>query len=309
MRFNTSVFSGTFILAFMMNGATLANDSVVSIALPSWDAGKIIAHDLAALVKDNTDLNVEFVEMEGDVIWAELANENGKIDVFPDIWLPNQQSHFDKYVVENSSVFANTVPYNGDQGFYAILPGKLSMSALKIEDLLNPVVISAFDTDKNGKGELWPGAEGWHSTLHSQVKMKDYELTDSWELIAADNAEFQKILDQRAESGQGLLFYYWEPEAVQAKHPTIKVKETEFTDGCQQFIEPKDDADWLKKSSFKCAYQVATVHILFTRDIAEHAILGPIFKDYTIDVAKLQSAMLMLKEKQSDLLEAAETLR
>ncbi len=308
MRLNTLSIP-TICLCAIAPYAAVANGSTVAIALPSWDAGKIIAYDLAALVEENSDFSVEFTEMEGDAIWPELASPDGKIDVFPDIWLPNQQSFFDQYVKEEGVVFANSMPYNGDQGFYALMPDALTAKKLGIKDLLDPQVFRAFDTDGNGKGELWPGAEGWHSTLYSMVKIKDYGLDQAWELIEGDNDHLQAVVDERAEKSQGLLFYYWEPEAMFAKYPSVKVDEVAYSEGCQNFVEPKDDEDWLKKSSFKCAYEVATIHILFNKEIATHATLGPIFDEYVVDASKLQSAMLMLKENKVDLTGAAKQLR
>ena len=50
------------------------------------------------------------------------------------------------------------------------------MNITAIEDLARPEVVKAMDSDGNGKGEFWIGADGWASANVNQVKLRDYGL-------------------------------------------------------------------------------------------------------------------------------------
>ena len=52
------------------------------------------------------------------------------------------------------------------------------MNITAIEDLGDQVV-KAMDSDGNGKGEFWIGADGWASANVNQVKLRDYKLYDA----------------------------------------------------------------------------------------------------------------------------------
>jgi glycine betaine/proline transport system substrate-binding protein len=277
------------------------------IAVPSWDAGAIIAHDIGNILNDRHGIAVSFVDIEGEAIWAQLDSEAGSIDIFPDIWLPNQQHFFDKFVDGEGSVVANTVPYTGEQGFYTQIPG--SEVRLSIDDLADPTVVSMFDTDGNGLGEYWPGVEGWHATLFSRVKMHGYGISDKWEEINATNEEFIGILEARKKVGDPTLFYYWSPDALLAKHNPHLVSEPEYTEGCQKLVEPKDDAQWMEKSTFSCAYPSSVVHVLFRDEFLGHKEVAAMLSNYTVDTDTLMAAMLAMKQTGLSEAEAAGLLR
>ena len=61
--------------------------------------------------------------------------------------------------------------------FRSSLQKKMNITA--IEDLGRPEVVKAMDSDGNGKGEFWIGADGWASANVNQVKLRDYGLYDA----------------------------------------------------------------------------------------------------------------------------------
>jgi len=285
------------------------DEMVVRIGTPSWDAGAIIARDIGNLLSEHSDVKIEFVDIEGDIVWQELEDKDGQIDIFSDIWALNQQSFWDKFVEERGTVLGNDTPYWGEQGFYAFVPGDNNIEMLDIENLDESEIVELFDTDNNGKAEYWPGAEGWHSKLYSQVKMKDYGLGAFWEEIDATNEEFVVLLAERERSSEAIMFYYWKPDALHAQFPLVGISEQEFTEGCNVFVEPKDDEDWLSKSTFKCAYAASPIHIIFSADLfPEDSDLLQLLRDFEVDPEKLQQAMLQYKNKEMSLEESAQLL-
>ena len=65
------------------------------------------------------------------------------------------------------------------------------MNITSIFDLGRPEVVKAMDSDGNGKGEFWIGADGWASANVNEVKIRDYKLLDAGiEPIRAANKIF-----------------------------------------------------------------------------------------------------------------------
>ena len=46
-----------------------------------------------------------------------------------------------------------------------------------LSDLTNPDTAALFDTDGDGKGEIWIGASGWASTNVEKIRAKSYGYT------------------------------------------------------------------------------------------------------------------------------------
>nr|WP_315980042.1 glycine betaine ABC transporter substrate-binding protein [Aliamphritea spongicola] len=77
----------------------------------------------------------------------------GDIDVHPDVWLPNQQSFTDKYVVENGTVNLSEGSYEGVSGFCMPTYMKTEHGISSIYDLATPEAQKLFDLNNDGKGK------------------------------------------------------------------------------------------------------------------------------------------------------------
>lgn len=109
---------------------------------------------------------------------AGMDKGGGSIDVYTDLWMPNQQALWDEYIDGNATVLTNK-PYQGTSNIY--VPSYMVDKVSSIEDLNNPEIAAMFDTDGNGKGEYWAGDVTWASTKRGQVKFKSYGLDELWE--------------------------------------------------------------------------------------------------------------------------------
>ena len=273
---------------------SLASDQNIKIALPSWDGGKFIAYDLANQLEKKFGYVVKFVEIETDSMWVELDKNRGAVDIFPDLWMPNQEHNWKKFVVESGSVKFNKAPYSGKQGFY-LLTGKDAIEA-EIENIVRDETLALLDTDRDGLAEFWPGDPTWHSTIFNKVKLKSYLIGEKIELIMENNEPFIATLDYRAKNNLPLLFYYWEPDWIHAKYNILPVKEPPYTDGCRDIIDPSESVTWLADSKFGCAYPASSVYVVFRDEFTNDDKLGDFLENYAVDVEQLQKAILEKKE-------------
>ncbi|KAB7613757.1 hypothetical protein F9L33_10320 [Amylibacter sp. SFDW26] len=300
MQINNIMKSLTTVIGLGFTFPAMASDTV-RMVLPSWDGGKYIAYNLAHEIKTVTGRNVEFVTMETDKMWIEMDKDDGEVDIFPDLWMPNQEHNWGKYVTTNKSVVHNDAPYEGKQGFYILN----NDDGIGIKDLSGDI-LTDLDYDNNGLSEYWPGAPSWHAPVFNKVKLKSYGLYDKFEAINQDDKAFLTTLDERARSGDALMFYWWEPDWVHAKYLLKRIDEPEYVEGCKDITDPSESDDWLNKSKFGCAFPSSEVFVVFRDDFLEDDKLGTLLKNYKVNIERLQKDILVSKESGEDLKVLAE---
>ena len=81
------------------------------------------------------------------------------------------------------------------------------------------------DSDGNGKGEFWIGADGWASANVNQVKLRDYGLYDAGiePIRAAEAVKNARVLDS-IKKGEGYAFYCYKPHAIWGMADVVMLK-------------------------------------------------------------------------------------
>ena len=173
-----------------------ANAEKVKIGDPGWTGATAIANLLAAVVIDKMGGEAELVPGNNTAIYAAIDRGKGEIDVHPDIWLPNQEAYTND-LVPKGTLKLSSKPYEGNQGYCVSQQFAKKMNITAIEDLARPEVVKAMDSDGNGKGEFWIGADGWASANVNQVKLRDYGLYDAGieAVRAAEAVKNARVLD------------------------------------------------------------------------------------------------------------------
>ncbi|MEL6587119.1 MAG: glycine betaine ABC transporter substrate-binding protein [Pseudomonadota bacterium] len=251
-------------LALSATGA-MAQEKVTFSDL-SWNGAQAIGHVLSTIIETEMGGDAEIVSgmNQAAVIMAGMDKGDGSIDVFTDMWMPNQQALWDEYVDGNGTVLTNQ-PYNGTSNIY--VPAYMADKVSSIEDLRNPEVAAMFDTDGNGKGEYWAGDVSWASTKRWQIKFKSYGLDGLWEpnIVSADT--FKAGLEAAYTAGKPQLFYYWTPEAIHVKYDLQVVEEPARSDGCEDV--DLDAEDWLEVSTFDCVIASNDIFVAYSKSLEE----------------------------------------
>lgn len=251
-------------LALAATGAT-AQEKVTFSDL-SWNGAQAIGHVLSAIIEDKMGGDAEIVSgmNQAAVIMAGMDKGDGSIDVFTDLWMPNQQALWDEYIDGNGTVLTNK-PYKGTSNIY--VPTYMTDRVKSIEDLNNPEIAAMFDTDGNGKGEYWAGDVTWASTKRWQIKFKSYGLDGLWEpnIVSADT--FKAGLEAAYTAEKPQLFYYWTPEAIHVKYDLTAVEEPARTDGCEEVN--LDAEDWLEVSEFNCVIAANDIFVAYSKSLEE----------------------------------------
>lgn len=292
-------------LSFTAANAAFAADAKVTIGDLTWDGAKAIAHVIKAVIEGPLDSEAEIVQgmSDGSAIAAGMDKGDGSVDVYTDLWMPNRQGIWDKYIEEAKSVGHNE-PYLGTQAMY--VPAYMQDRVKHIDDLLNPEIAAMFDTDGNGKGEYWAGDPGWKSTKMWQVKFKSYGLSELWEPSIIPDATFKGQLKAAIDKEAPILFYYWTPEWIHAAYDLLKLEEPAHTQGCQDKVD-LDAEDWLEKSEIKCANAEALVYVAYSKSLEErNPPVAKFLSQIKLDAAMVNGWILQIGRDELDPRDVAE---
>ena len=242
----------------------LAQGAKVTISDLTWTGAQAIGHVIQAVIEGPLDSEADILEgmSDGSVIAAGMDKGDGTVDVYTDLWMPNRQGIWDKYV-DGARTVAHNNPYPGTQGMY--VPTYMADRVNSIEDLKDPEIAAIFDKDGNGKGEYWAGDAGWKSTRMWQVKFKSYGLSELWEAEILPDATFKAQLKSAVTREQPILFYYWTPEWVHAAYDLTPISEPGRTEGCENV--DLDAEDWLEASHFDCVSEDAHIYVAYSKSL------------------------------------------
>ncbi len=266
MRYIKCLLAGAVIAVASVTGSSAQDDVTVSIGDLTWTGAKAIAYVIKAVIEGPLDSEAVIVEglSDGSVIMAGMDKGDGSSDVYTDLWMPNRQGIWDKYIDGAQSVGVNE-PYFGTQQMY--VPAYMADRVNTVEHLLDPEVAAMFDKDGNGKGEYWAGDAGWKSTRMWQVKFKSYGLTDLWEPEILPDATFKAQLKTAIQREQPILFYYWTPEWIHAAYDIVAIEEPGRTEGCEDLH--LDQEDWLEASHYNCATSDASIYVAYSKSLED----------------------------------------
>lgn len=288
-------------LAVALSGAAAAQEDKVSIAELSWDGARATAYIMKEIIETRLDTEAEIKKAEAAVIFASMDKGDGGLDVFPDLWMPNQGEKWAEYVEKRGTVTHNKTPYKGEQGLFIPAYVQEQHGIRSIEDLKKPEVAELFDTDGDGLGEFWAGAPGWASTNEWEIKFRSYGLGDLWEPLIVDDAIFKGQLDAAYTKQQPIMFYYWTPEWLHAAYDLAKIEEPAYTEGCRTVYQPADREDWLEASNFACANEDAEIWNGFSKSLeTRNPAVACFLSNMTLDPDTVNEWILKLGREKMD---------
>lgn len=291
-------------LATALSTSAMAADAKVALADLNWTGAKAIAHVLKAVINGPLGSEAEIVEGLSDqaIIAAGMDKGDGSADVWTDMWMPNQQNPWDKYIRDAKTVDHNE-PYLGTQQMY--IPKYMSDKIKSFEDLNNPEIAAMFDKDGNGKGEYWAGDASWKSTKIWQVKMKSYGLTELWEPEIISDATFKAQLKASYGNQKPIMFYYWTPEWIPAAYDLHALEEPAATEGCMKLN--LDDEDWLENSEAGCKTEDAKIYVSFSKSLEKrNPAAAKFLKQVKFDPAEVNQWILKIGRDEMDPQDVAE---
>ena len=246
-------------------GAAQAADVVIGV--PNWPSVLATAHVLKVAMEDNLGLEVELQNGTNPVVFE--AMDTGAMHVHPEVWLPNQTNLFNTYVSEKGTVKQNPNGVSGDQAMCVTKATAERTGIADLAELTDPDMAKNFDTDDDGKGEIWIGAAGWASTNVEKIRAKSYGYAETMQLKEMDETLALAEVDNAVAQDKNIVFFCYTPHHMFALHELVILKEPAYDEAKWNVIQPTDDPEWLEKSEAGVAWNTAKLHIHYAAALEE----------------------------------------
>ncbi len=178
---------------------------------------------------NHLDADVATIAAAQEALYEALDKGDNSVDIVADMWTDHLPQQMKNYVLRAvaKTIILNATPYLGRSIF---VPAYVTEEhgVTKLEDLAKPEVAKLFDSDGNGKGEMWAGAVGWESTNHTEVRGKTYGFDKTMEYTTVEQAVFLALLKDAIDNKKPIAFYYWTHEWIHAAYKLTKLEEPEF---------------------------------------------------------------------------------
>ncbi len=274
----------------------------VVIGVPNWPSVNVTANVLKVIIEDNFGLDVELQNGTNPVVFE--AMDTGSMHVHPEVWLPNQSNLHDKFVKTKGSVMMNP---NGVAAFQGMCVTKWTAEEhgiTKLSDLTDPDVSKLFDTDGDGKGEIWIGASGWASTNVEKIRAKSYGYDATMNLKEMDETLALAEVDNAVTQKKPIVFFCYTPHHMFALHELVILEEPKHDPSKWNVIQPTDDPEWLAKSEAPVAWDLAYLHIHYASELeANYPEVASMLSKVKLDtdtVSKMTYALVVDKEDPAD---------
>jgi glycine betaine/proline transport system substrate-binding protein len=196
--------------------------------------------------------------------------DSGEVDIHPEVWLPNFDSLVKKYVDERKTIRLSPKGVPATQRVCVTRETADKHGVRDISDLSNPQKTSVFDTDGDGKGEIWIGAQTWSSTIIERIRAKSYGYAETMTLLEMPEDVAMAAVDSAVATGQPIVFYCYSPHHLFELHDIVRLTEPKHDPAKWKVVMPSDDPDWLSKSEAPVAWDTSHFNIGFASSMAEH---------------------------------------
>jgi len=237
------------------------------VGMPNWPSGQAAANIIKYGIEKELGLEVEVREMGELTIFAGL--DSGEVDINPEVWLPNLDSLVKKYAVEKKTVRLSPKGVSASQGICVTRETADRLLIKDISDLNDPAKTANFDTDGDGKGEIWIGAQTWSSTTIERIRAKSYGYAETMKLLEMPEDVAMAAVDAAAATGQPIAFFCYSPHHVFRLHDVVQLTEPPHDEARWKVVLPPDDPEWLSKSDAPVAWAASHFHIAFSSSMAE----------------------------------------
>lgn len=259
----TTILASTAMVA--LAAPAFADDIVIGV--PNWASANATAHILELVIEENLGLDVGLQNGTNPIVFEGM--DQGSMHAHPEVWMPNQQNLHDTYVKTNNTVVMNNNPVQASQGMCVPTYIAEEHEIRSIDDLSDPDKMAIFDTDGNGTPEVWVGAPGWASTVIEKIRARSYgydqifELTEYEETIAYGNLANATIAQEP------WIGFCYNPHYIFVTQDLTVLEEPAHDPDTWTIVQPTDDPDWLEKSEASTAWNGATLHLHYARELEE----------------------------------------
>lgn len=259
-----SVWLALFALTATKN--TGARADAIVIGVPAWPSAQVTAHIIDGVLKERFGLETELRERGTMTILSDIGR--GEIEIHPEVWLPNLSAMVEKLSVQEKVL---TLSPNGVAATQNICATSATLAATDITavtDLAKPEMAAQFDSDGDGKGEMWIGAPSWSSTEIERIRAHSYGYDRTMTLLEMPEEVAMAAVDAAVALGKPIVFYCYGPHHVFELHQIAKLEEPPHDPARWTIVSRAEDNNWLEKSRADTAWDASEFRIAYASSLA-----------------------------------------
>ncbi len=254
------------ICAFLITihtSAAMAADVVIGV--PNWPSVQATAHVLKVALEDKLGISVELQDGSNTAVFK--AIDAGTMHVHPEAWLPNLAHLKRQYVDGKKTVRMNPNSVEGTQAM-CVTTGTAERTGIKeLKELRNPEMASQFDSNGDGKGDIWIGAAGWGSTTIEQIRARSYGYDATMNLNIMEESDALAMVDSAVKENKNIVFFCYTPHHMFAMHDLVILEEPSYDETQWTIVQPSPTPGWLEKSRAGVAWDTAQLHINYATSL------------------------------------------
>ncbi len=236
----------------------------VVIGAPAWPSAQVTAHIIQDTLKDR--LGIETDLREGGTLTILSFLSKGEIQIHPEVWLPNLNAPIEKLTADG----VLRLGQNGVTATQNICATRQTVEETGIKavaDLADPEMAAKFDSDGDGKGEIWIGAPAWSSTEIEKIRAHSYSYDQTMTLLEMPEDVAMAAVDAAVSIGRPIVFYCYGPHHVFELHDLVTLEEPPYDPARWTIVKRADDAQWLEKSHADTAWDASHFHVAYAASL------------------------------------------
>ncbi|MHA7775433.1 ABC transporter substrate-binding protein [Roseibium sp. M-1] len=245
--------------------STSASAEAIVIGVPAWPSAQVTAHIIDGVLKERYGVETEMRERGTMTILADIGR--GEIQIHPEVWLPNLTAMVEKLSEQEKVLKLSPKGVAATQNICATSATLDQTGITAVADLAKPEMAAKFDSDGDGKGEIWIGAPSWSSTEIEKIRAHSYGYDQTMTLLEMPEEVAMAAVDAAVSLGKPMVFYCYGPHHVFELHQIAKLEEPPYDAGRWTIVTRAEDSGWLEKSRADTAWDASEFHIAYAASL------------------------------------------
>lgn len=269
------------------------------IGVPDWPSVKATAHVLKVALEDRMGLEVELQDGSNQILFQ--AMDAGSVDIHPEVWLPNHDHLKAQFIDGKQSVRINPNAVEGEQAMCVTKGTAERTGIVALKELTDTAMAQNFDSDNDGKGEIWIGAPTWGSTVIEKIRARSYGYDKTMTLKEMDETPAMEAVGNAVNNDQNIVFFCYTPHHMFNLHELVRLEEPDYDQKQWMIVQPGATPGWLERSRAGVAWDTANLHIAYATSLeTEHPDIAASLATITLDAETLSAMTYALVVENQD---------
>jgi len=183
-----------------------------------------------------------------------------------------------------------------------VTKGSAERTGIKnLKELRNPEMAKQFDSDGDGKGNIWIGAEGWGSTPIERIRARSYGYDATMNLQVMPESAALDAVAAAVTNNENIVFFCYTPHHMFTLYDLVALQEPAYDAKQWVIVQPSPTPGWLEKSSAGVAWDTATLNISYAVSLeASQPEAAAMFSKVSLSTETLSEMTHALAVEQQD---------